>query len=167
MMREFFKGWRRKTGLVTLLLACMVMGVCLRSHLVVDQIIFARGNALHILNSGNGGFVWLAIEMTAEEVGAIQFVWQSGPTILFDEVEKSEDDTKWVREWTFCGLSFGEGPFVNNGQTHKSKAWRVFYPSIAIPLTLIAAWMLLSRRKKQDIRRTPNKACIFRLETKT
>ncbi len=154
IMREFFKGWRRKTGLVTLVLACMVMGIWLRSRLVVDQITFARGNALQILNSDNGTFVWLAIEMTADEIRAIRFVWQSGPTKSFDKVEQSEDDTKLVREWKFCGFSFGEGPFATNGQSLRLKYLGIFYSSITIPLAVISAWIILTPLKKQVIRRT-------------
>ena len=155
-MREFFQGWSRKAGLVTLVLACIVTGVWLRSRLVVDQIMFSRGNALQILNSDNGVLVWLAIEMTSDEVRAIRFVWQSHPTNLFDKVEQSEDDTKSVGEWKFCGFSFGEGLFATNGQRLKLKYWGIFYALVTIPMTVISAWMLLSPRKTQDVRETSN-----------
>ena len=37
-MGEFFKGWRRKVGVLTLVMACMFMAVWIRSSLVIDKI---------------------------------------------------------------------------------------------------------------------------------
>src|SRR5664279_4247082 len=48
-MREFFKGWKRKVGIVTLLLALMFMGAWGRSHISKDQI--SLWNDGHIRNS--------------------------------------------------------------------------------------------------------------------
>jgi hypothetical protein len=35
-MREFFRGWRRKAGLVTLVMACAVMAMWARSRFIND-----------------------------------------------------------------------------------------------------------------------------------
>ena len=37
-MREFFRGWRRKTGCVTLVMACALIGAWLRSYVICDEI---------------------------------------------------------------------------------------------------------------------------------
>lgn len=39
-MREFFRGWRRKMGCVTLVMACALMGLWLRSGVIDDLISF-------------------------------------------------------------------------------------------------------------------------------
>ena len=39
-MREFFRGWRRKVGVVTLVLALVFMGGCVRSQAFVDTLTF-------------------------------------------------------------------------------------------------------------------------------
>ena len=40
-MREFFKEWRRKVGLLTLLMACVFMAGWVRSHVIQDQFLFS------------------------------------------------------------------------------------------------------------------------------
>ena len=42
-MREFFRGWRRKTGLATLAMACVLTVLWMRSHLVQDELLFCFG----------------------------------------------------------------------------------------------------------------------------
>ena len=53
-MREFFHGWRRKAGCVTLALACVATGLWIRSYIVFDQLVLA-GN---LLISNSGCLVW-------------------------------------------------------------------------------------------------------------
>ncbi len=36
-MREFFRGWRRKVGCVTLVMACGLMGLWIRSGLMAEE----------------------------------------------------------------------------------------------------------------------------------
>jgi hypothetical protein len=46
-MHTFFYGWRRKVGVVTLVMACVFMGVWIRSRVAPDTItIFARNGSL-------------------------------------------------------------------------------------------------------------------------
>ncbi len=115
-----------------------------------------KGNNLHVLNSDNGNIVWLAIEMTADDIRAIGFVWQSSPTKLLDKVEQSDDEAMSVRQWKFCGISFGEGSFATNWQPLKMKCWGIFYASMTIPLAVISTRLLLSPQKKQDFRPRSN-----------
>ena len=39
-MGEFFRGWRRKAGLVSLAMACLLMATWFRSHVVTPQTAF-------------------------------------------------------------------------------------------------------------------------------
>ena len=41
-MGNFFRGWRRKLGVVTLLLACVAMGGWVRSLVIKDRIDFCN-----------------------------------------------------------------------------------------------------------------------------
>jgi hypothetical protein len=43
-MREFFRGWRRKVGIVLLGLVCAVFGMWMRSRVVYDAISFWTGH---------------------------------------------------------------------------------------------------------------------------
>lgn len=55
---EFFHGWRRKAGCVTLMLAVLLMALWIRSDILFDQIAF-DGN-LFISNSGCLAWDWQA-----------------------------------------------------------------------------------------------------------
>lgn len=51
-MGEFFKGWRRKTGVVTLVMACVVVSVWVRNHFYADhmQITITDGSSVSTLS---------------------------------------------------------------------------------------------------------------------
>jgi hypothetical protein len=53
-MREFFRGWRRKIGVMPLVVACAFMAGWVRSQALFDQIA-ARGN---LFLSNGGCVVW-------------------------------------------------------------------------------------------------------------
>ena len=48
-MREFFKGWRRKMGCVTLLMVCALMGAWARSYSVFDSMQFTGIRSVGVL----------------------------------------------------------------------------------------------------------------------
>lgn len=56
-MREFFKGWRRKLGCVTLVLVLPILALWIRSFTCFDQI--AAGGNLVISNSGCMVWNWM------------------------------------------------------------------------------------------------------------
>ncbi len=53
-MRAFFRGWRRKVGLMTLMTACVFMAGWVRSRELVDIINIPFDSTLHTLFSQNG-----------------------------------------------------------------------------------------------------------------
>ena len=58
-MREFFKGWRRKVGCVTLVMACAVATAWVRSELnYLDDYFFTLGMRDHNIMSGYGRMTW-------------------------------------------------------------------------------------------------------------
>lgn len=38
-MQEFFRGWRQKTGILTLILACVFLTAWVRSLILIDRIV--------------------------------------------------------------------------------------------------------------------------------
>src|SRR5580698_5128736 len=59
-MREFFRGWKRKVGVVTLLMACVLTVGWMRSWTITDwYIIRGRDNALHSFVSSNNWVGWI------------------------------------------------------------------------------------------------------------
>ncbi|MDB5348549.1 MAG: hypothetical protein JWP89_6926 [Schlesneria sp.] len=58
-MREFFRGWRQKVGCVTMVVACFVLGLWMRSLRIRDVIDFPNGPGSCLrLVSENGRFSW-------------------------------------------------------------------------------------------------------------
>jgi hypothetical protein len=55
-MREFFRGWRRKVGCVTLVMTCALMGLWMRSIRTFDEVLVGIGNAKYFVSSAQGGF---------------------------------------------------------------------------------------------------------------
>ena len=53
-MGEFFKGWRRKAGVVTLVMALAFLGVWARSFRKVDNLVLAFGEISWKLGSKRG-----------------------------------------------------------------------------------------------------------------
>ena len=57
-MRSFFKGWRRKTGVVTLVMACVFAGEWMRSYERHDRVIVFFPASFHTVYSHQGCLVW-------------------------------------------------------------------------------------------------------------
>ena len=57
-MREFFKGWRRKAGVILLVMACVVTAVWIRSSIVVDFMHFEIGDRFYVVVSRRGVLAW-------------------------------------------------------------------------------------------------------------
>ena len=55
-MREFFRGWRRKTGCVALGLACATMGIWIRSYYYQDFV--ATRDSRFVIVSQEGYVSW-------------------------------------------------------------------------------------------------------------
>jgi hypothetical protein len=69
-MKELFHGWRRKAGVATLVLACVLMGVWARSYLIEDEFWYAE-------NHGSGPHFALIV---VSHTGISWWSWQS-PTL--------------------------------------------------------------------------------------
>ncbi|MDB5345085.1 MAG: hypothetical protein JWP89_3462 [Schlesneria sp.] len=63
-MQEFFHGWRRKTGAVTLAMACAISSVWIHSYFADDTLTIVATGGQHDLSSINGEFRWRAFSST-------------------------------------------------------------------------------------------------------
>lgn len=59
-MREFFRGWKRKVGVVALVVACAVTAIWLRSWTDHDMVTFSFRGCGHAVDSGYGRLHWLS-----------------------------------------------------------------------------------------------------------
>ena len=127
-MREFFNGWKRKLGVVTLLTACAFAAGWVRSLTIGDQsTIRMNMNSLFWMISNNGWFGCVAV--LEPNVGST---------------------TEFFRHWTdkSSPSPLVMGPF--DGVPYRwnwasSPHFILPYSTLVVPLTLLSAWLLLSK----------------------
>ena len=144
-MMDFFRGWRRKIGCVTLLLACVFMIAWMRSLLFLDYIsltgwIVPGEKSSWIIASSEAGLEWERRWDEFESKREIQIEWYSIAHRMNHRTPRSgRYDTD--SHWEFWGF-----------QTDKSETdgdcscnWVVPYWSAVLPLTLLSAYLLFSK----------------------
>jgi hypothetical protein len=156
-MQEFFHGWKRKLGLVTLAFSCALTVGWLRSYVVDDQFAVNAGRQV----SGSNRYFWLWHLVSAD--GSFYFgpVWTRFSELDRSALESEETYyrfTRWLTSdtadfpssplkyyWRFGGFGVYErcpGDPDNGG-------WRLVFPywSVTFPLIILSAWLLLRRPK--------------------
>lgn len=91
-MREFFKPWRRKLGVVTLVMACLLMAGWVRSVRKLDHCSFHVSEySFHTFSSCNGRVAWQRIE----PADRTQWEWNApwvGPKLFREIAGGSAED---------------------------------------------------------------------------
>ena len=106
-MNGFFKGWRRKTGMVTLVIPCAVMVAWMRSLLVVDEVLIRKnlqGTSDGLVSvEGSFGRVLSTSGEPDDEETPLHLVWPewysrpgSGP---YDRTLFGSPDVEWTLVW--------------------------------------------------------------------
>jgi hypothetical protein len=139
-MREFFRGWKRKIGVVVLGLACCVSIAWARSFHIVDSWSLANpafGKAIH---------VWISI----------------GGTIRRSRFYEVPGVPLPIHHCSYTRTSFREysideqnelDEFATPPNALKLRDFDIPYWSIAIPLTIFSAWCLLTKpRTKPELK---------------
>ena len=141
-MGGFLKPWRRKIGVVTLLMACAIGAAWVRSLSVIDGISFATGIEMTESVVSAGGFVSLQTKCDRETV---QTTFERNTIPLPDGFDGfNHPAMKW--RWRCCGFGVGEIPAeVYDGAMITMRV--IPYWSIVIPLTALSASLLLSKSR--------------------
>lgn len=146
-MGEFFKGWRRKTALITLIVACTLT----HFWVIGDKLCFC------VLVEGLDRATWRPF-LTIGPVGVSLFVApESGfRSVTFEWVQTPDDfpfsavDGGW--RWQFCGFQYGDA-VQKCGLTipHNTAFWVATIPywSIVPPLTLVSAYLFFITNRAQ------------------
>lgn len=133
MMSEFLRGWRRKAGVVTLMMACVVVVSWVRSC-VRDESAFIRFERLAIFfHHENGRFVVWRDVMANE---GLPFGWETG-----GKIDASHASTKMKPKW------------ILNSQTAAGQHW-----VLAAPLLVLSVYLILWKPRKAvcpNLRRYP------------
>ena len=149
-MEDFFKPRRRKLGCVSLVATLMVMGGWLRSQYWIDSIIFnLNGQVITIQSLANG----IDFGRMSYRVGLSSPGWEWSSQELLPLLENWVDakgnqkeidpwmDHKivWRRDW--FGFHVGVGYRGNR----RDEDCMIPYWSIVVPLTLLSAYLLLTK----------------------
>lgn len=150
-MREFFRGWRRKLAVVTLGLALACMCPWVRSLRHFDAYHVPVGTITSVCIMSVAGSITLNLDIhedgeneANEQHYDLSERWRFKIPIndWFDGFSQFEGFMKIFRlKWRWCG--FGIGVCLDGPQPHPLFA--IPYWAIVLTLTLISAWLLLSK----------------------
>jgi hypothetical protein len=156
-MREFFRGWRRKVGCVTLVMACGCTVLWTRSFIHLDQISVSDSIRSDNLTSRDGGLRWRCLEKVGtpeKERGSRSWSAYSeplaiipGPEVLFERW-KDARGTEFHRMWNFCGIDIREFRWTEPERS-RYRAALLPYWSITIPLMFLSAYLILWKPRKR------------------
>ena len=145
-MSEFFKGWKRKIGLLTLLMACVFMGGWVRSLTYTEIVDFAKGECTtDIFYSFDGVLVWRKVFQECPDVSTSFQEWESVPSTRFVYHFFMDDRINWI--WLWAGAGFGMQVEAPNDCSYFCS---IPYWSIVIPLTLLSGWLLISKPRQSQ-----------------
>ncbi len=148
-MEDFFKQWRRKIGLMTLLLACLLTAAWGRGHKTTDIITFEfEGGVSHCFHTSRDGLMWERYSARARSVDQgihwFQYpVKYSGRVFPFEEQEWLLINQLSSRR-QLLGFDFGEW----RERIHADYGVIYFivpYWSIILPLTLLSTRLILTK----------------------
>ncbi|HEY4258681.1 MAG TPA: hypothetical protein VGM98_00920 [Schlesneria sp.] len=145
-MHTFFHGWRRKSGVASLVMACVITGAWIRSMMCqTDLSIRTEKHACVGVRSSN-------------QFCAIYYVRLNIPTLNWDAVNTVEFTTypfteqpqmkKWPSgdlRWWFRSVCWHE---VDKGPNHREAFLIIPHWAIILPLTFLSAYLILWKPRK-------------------
>jgi len=137
-MGGFFRGWRRKVGCITLLLALASMGAWVRSQSCVDTLVFPTAKAMNYWMSDKYGLVWYTTGQSEEEMKGFE-----DPFLIFIGGPSDLNLRDWKPKSSFCGFRFFDRQIQDSRHTLSIMP----YWYIVIPLTVFSTCLLLKKPK--------------------
>lgn len=141
-MVEFFRSWKRKLGVVALVMAGLFAGAWVRSLVCSDAVFVASkgGKRVYTLRTFHNCFVWEAVESQFDVMTTDGWHYTRGRSPRHDALIQFQD-YQW--RWTWNGFDLGEHRF--EPLAWERTYWTVPYWSIVLLLILTSAWLLLSK----------------------
>jgi hypothetical protein len=155
---DFFRSWRRKTGCALLILACVLTSAWIRSQQVIDIVSFpavpsfSNGIGSGQLISWNRGVIWALVRNTSGEglyLPRLTTLYSSN--LAYQQITEDLDENVFnnpLIQWKirFNGIGYGESDATCNDGS-RNLIFLVPYCCMVTPLTLISAWLLLSKSR--------------------
>ena len=163
-MGIFFRGWRRKLGLITLVLA-MALFVCWgRSFTKVDRFrVAARTFVFHRICAVRGALISQRVSASVPSTWSHQF--KDEAPAMFDEYAEGhaertfslllehEDPIAW--DWQFAGLGRGLQNHETSSGTLRQQVTALSYWWLITPLTLLSGWLILTASQSRPQTKHP------------
>jgi hypothetical protein len=173
-MREFFRGWKRAVGVVTLGLACAFATLWLRSHEYVDMLTLRKDKcAAYFYVSDRQCLKFFA----SSHAGLDPIIWQVTSSLKTEPLRKQRANhvlapicstpPTWNWRWQAAGCQVGNANWTISGVnwrqitkgTNVDGDFKMFVLSlphwlIILPLTLLSAWLLSKPRQTAPKRLT-------------
>lgn len=167
-MLQFFHGWRRKAGGAALVMACVLMGMWIRSLAFGDLFSFGQsGRGYHFPASFQGGLKWITSNDPLHSLNPPRYVFSATERYASDETLMpvfGGDSTDW--RWHRHGVGFHFGTGTVSG--FQVTVGVIPYWFVTIPLTLLSAYLLLVPSRKYPPTASPSHPRILsRLEEKS
>ena len=158
-MGEFFKPWRRKAGLLTLVMALMLMAGWVRSPFVTDMIAYSKEvNSVDYWFSADSRLGWFGLRIDPKRCLASNstetFKGPAIPSWYTTLTSQNRQTYAFLRsEWRWFGFDVGkeEAGFAFDWVFYRT----VPYWSVVVPLTVISAWLLLSKPRPSNQKKIP------------
>jgi hypothetical protein len=140
-MGEFFHGWRRKAGCVSLAIACLLTIGWVRSHVKDDVIVVHVGKTWLLNFQSNQCGLGVRAAAYGTTTSTIKATWNSQP-ILNSASNDPMKDVHVPFRFDFLGFHFGcDG--LNLLQPRYFSICVVSYFTAITPLTLLSTYLLL------------------------
>lgn len=143
-MRDFFKGWRRKVGLVALAMAVLTSITWLRSQFVTEIWTFTLVDRKHQVYLENHQVCWVAARRGPDDNFPDGWNRLDRPSSRATRIEQRLYDLTLILSVIPHGL---------RADTIELREWRIPVQWVVLPLTLLSAWLILRKpRTKPDNR---------------
>lgn len=154
-MREFFRGWRRKVGVGTLLMACVVMGGWMRSVKTFDCFRLIQNRWHFVLIQSDRGTLTLFDSHPNSIEAVLWWYGDQGETVEPCDPLKPQDDLKIEWRWDWAGFIVGAFSALDNTQQLiRTDVFLVPYWFIVCTLTTLSAFLLLPKTRQSTPKKT-------------
>ena len=107
-MGDFFRGWRRKIGLMLLLAAGGILGLWIRSHSVNDVLSIPTGeDDAQVFVSDRSGLIWLRMHFLVRQIEPASLPYYQRQPVTKSGLLNEFLFTKWT--FQKAGFQFGSG----------------------------------------------------------
>lgn len=131
-MREFFKGWRRKAGMVMLVMACVFAAGWVRSFSTADSLMF--------MTEPRGAFIAISMSGCVLNKRMPQMEGTPGTSWHSDDLSNQT-----------------QADFLKQFYDIQPNEMRIPYWSIVIPLTLLSACLLIAKPRPAKSPESPRR----------